>query len=189
MKIFILTFSTFCFVETDIKISTCRANSTLSKVAPLILPTYRVLQIVISNTLSRFLQFREYFVFPSTDFQLFTIKSLTYAHIESAFMLMIHVVVWIRIVPIGTGTWVLYHWGSGNTWEGLGGVALLEEVWPCWRRCVTGSELWDFKSLSQAQYLNSSCCLQIQLQDCHLLLQHIHVNQCAAMFPTMIIMD
>jgi hypothetical protein len=20
-------------------------------------------------------------------------------------------------------------------WEGLGGVALLEEVWPCWRRC------------------------------------------------------
>jgi hypothetical protein len=22
-------------------------------------------------------------------------------------------------------------------WEDLGGVALLEEVWPCWRRCGT----------------------------------------------------
>jgi hypothetical protein len=23
-----------------------------------------------------------------------------------------------------------------------GGVALLEEVWPCWRRCVTGGGAW-----------------------------------------------
>ena len=30
---------------------------------------------------------------------------------------------------------------GGTVWEGLGNVALLEEVWPCWGMCVTGSAL------------------------------------------------
>jgi hypothetical protein len=29
-------------------------------------------------------------------------------------------------------------------------VALLEYVWPCWRKCVTGGGLWGFRSWSQA---------------------------------------
>jgi hypothetical protein len=50
-------------------------------------------------------------------------------------------VIWMRIVPprlIYLNAWSL---GSGTTWEGLGGV-VLEWVWPCWRKCVTGGGLW-----------------------------------------------
>jgi hypothetical protein len=42
-----------------------------------------------------------------------------------------------------------------------GGVALLEDVWPCWRRCVTGFELQSFQSPWQASYL--SVCLSVCL--------------------------
>ena len=29
----------------------------------------------------------------------------------------------------------------------------VEEVWPCWRKCVTGGRLWGFRNSSQAQCL------------------------------------
>jgi hypothetical protein len=33
---------------------------------------------------------------------------------------------------------------GGWVWEGL-------EVWPCWRMCITGGELWHFKDLQHSQ--------------------------------------
>jgi hypothetical protein len=52
-----------------------------------------------------------------------------------------------------------------NAWSM--GVVLLdrdEEVWPCWRKCVTGVGFGAFSSSSQAQCLTlSSCCLPIQM--------------------------
>lgn len=48
--------------------------------------------------------------------------------------------------------WHIYIPGSHlvNCLEGLGCVALLEEVWPCCRRCGAGPELWGFKCQFQA---------------------------------------
>ena len=39
-------------------------------------------------------------------------------------------------------------------------MALLEEVWLCWRNCDTGGGLWGFRSLSQTQ----SVCLSVSLR-------------------------
>lgn len=36
-------------------------------------------------------------------------------------------------------------------------------VWPYWRRCVTVSKVWDFKSLMPSQCSCLACCLKIQM--------------------------
>jgi hypothetical protein len=42
------------------------------------------------------------------------------------------------LIVLNLNTWSLV---DRTVWEALGGVALLEEVWPCWRRCGTGNGL------------------------------------------------
>ena len=41
----------------------------------------------------------------------------------------------MRMAPIRLICLTTWSLADEMIWEGLGGVALLEEVWPCWRRC------------------------------------------------------
>jgi len=59
------------------------------------------------------------------------------------------------------------------------GVFLLEKV------CHWADRLWGFKWSSQVQCFSSSCYLWIWILNSQLLLQHL----CAAMFPTMLIIE
>ena len=45
-----------------------------------------------------------------------------------------------------------------NTWASWSGT-IWKEVWPCWRQCVTGHELWGSRSPFQAQslFLTTAC--------------------------------
>ena len=68
-----------------------------------------------------------------------------------------NVVTSIRMTFIGPYIWMfssnnVREWHYWKGLEELGGVALLELVWPCWRKCVSGDDLWGFKSPCQAQF-------------------------------------
>lgn len=58
------------------------------------------------------------------------------------------VVVWLTTAPIGSHIWMLSHSRSGTLWEGLGGLALLEHMHPCFRKHVTGGEHWSMLGLA-----------------------------------------
>jgi hypothetical protein len=69
----------------------------------------------------------------------------------------------------------------------LGGVALLEWMWPCWRKCVTVGVGFDILLLVLGRQ-SSSAYLQIKMQNFQLLVQHqVHLD--AALLSTMMIMD
>ena len=97
------------------------------------------------------------------------------------------------------GTWVVQGrrmkpdvWFMGlNAWpQGvalLGGVVVLEEVWPCQRKCVTGEA--DFEVI-YAQSISSdtvTCQVQINMQNSGLLQNHVCLH--AVMLPAMTVMD
>lgn len=57
--------------------------------------------------------------------------------------------------------------GSGTTWERLGGVDLLEQVWPCWEKCVPRMGFWVSKV--QVRTNVSLFLLPVYLSECRTL--------------------
>ena len=63
--------------------------------------------------------------------------------------------------------------------KGLGGVALLEQLWLCLKKYVTGGEFWGFNCSCQAQNLSlpAAC---IAIAGCRILISHVghHASCC-----------
>ena len=83
------------------------------------------------------------------------------------------VVIWIRVAPIGSFEYMITK--SGTTWERLRGVALLEWVWPYWRKYVTRGGLWGFKTTNQAQYCSLPAACRSRCRTLRFLQHRIHL--------------
>ena len=85
------------------------------------------------------------------------LRCLSYSHsLQASFL---GVVVSVGLTPIHSCVWVLGLQGVAL----LGGVALLEWVWPCWKKCVTvwvGFEVFCAQALPSLVFQSPSRCLQ-----------------------------